>query len=58
MDKRGNSDFNYLTEIQDITADSNKTVEVPMSLIGGLTEEEHDWLEAVYNCLIGGTGCA
>jgi len=24
----------------------------------GLTSEEHDWLEAVYNCLIGGTGCA
>ena len=41
-----------------ITADSNKTVEVPMSLIGGLTEEEHDWLEAVYNCLINGVGCA
>ena len=28
-----------------------------MSPANGLTQEEHDWLEAVYDCLIEGTGC-
>lgn len=37
---------------------SNKTVQVPMSSSEGLTAEEHDWLEAVYKCVINGTGCA
>ena len=50
--------FSYFDETFNITADSNKTVEISMSQIGGLTVEEHDWLEAVHNCLINGVGCA
>jgi hypothetical protein len=49
----------YLVETQDITANSNNTVvNVSMSREGGLTQEEHDWLEAVYECLINGVDCA
>ena len=36
----------------------NETIEISMSFEGTLTQEEHDWLEAVYECLIEGTGCA
>jgi hypothetical protein len=39
----------YFDETVDITADSNKTVEIQMSPMNGLTQEEHDWLEAIYN---------
>ena len=36
-------------------ADSNKMVVVPMSLIGkGLTTEEHNWLQFLYNCFNSG----
>jgi len=48
----------YFIKNQTITADSNKTVEVPMSSSLGLTLEEHDWLEAIYLCVVNGTGCA
>ena len=48
---------NYRIKTQSITADDNKTVLVPMSKVGGLTEEEHDWLEAIYKCEIQGIGC-
>ena len=48
----------YFSKTQNITADSNKTVEIQMSQSDGLTQEEHDWLEAVYGCVINGTGCA
>lgn len=48
----------YFNEVQIITVDSNKTVEVQMSPSFGLSQEEHDWLEAIHNCLINGVGCA
>ena len=48
----------YFDETVNIIADSNKTVQIPMSPTEGLTQEEHDWLEAVYLCVINGTGCA
>jgi hypothetical protein len=53
-----NGGIGYFTENQTIIADSNKTVEIQMSPSFGLSQEEHDWLEAVYLCLINGTGCA
>jgi hypothetical protein len=49
--------FPYFDKTQNITADSNKTVNIPMSKSGGLTPEEHDWLEAIHNCVINGIGC-
>ena len=48
----------YRMKTQNIIADMNKTVQIQMSKIGGLTEEEHDWLEAIYECIINGNGCA
>lgn len=47
----------YFDETFNITADSNKTVEIQMSRENTMTQEEHDWLEAVYECLINGVGC-
>jgi hypothetical protein len=37
----------YFDETLNITADSNKTVDVPMSKTEGLSVEEHLWLEAI-----------
>lgn len=52
------SDLNkYFNKNQTFTADSNKTVEIQMSPLSYLTQEEHDWLEAIYNCMINGVGC-
>lgn len=54
----------YFNETVNFTAESNKTVNVYMSKIGGLTVEEHGWLEsqnslleALYNCVIGSSDC-
>jgi len=52
------NEISYFSETQSITADSNKTVQIQMSPSNGLTQEEHDWLEAIYLCVINGTGCA
>ncbi len=54
----GGGSFEYFDKTQSITADGNKTVEIQMSPSKGLTQEEHDWLEAVYECIINGNGCA
>jgi hypothetical protein len=35
-------------------ADSDKTVDVVLSLRGALTIEEHTWLEAIYICVVSG----
>lgn len=48
----------YFQEIINFIADEDKNITVQMSPIKGLSQEEHDWLEAVYNCIIEGTGCA
>lgn len=40
----------YLSETQSFTANNNKTIVVPMSRSGGLTLEEHTWLEWLYTC--------
>lgn len=49
---------NYYSKTQNITVNDNQTITIPMSEIGtGLTEEEHEWLEEVHNCLINGIGC-
>jgi len=36
------------------TANADKTVKVKLSRIGGLTEEEHDWLEFLHKCFTTG----
>ncbi|MBI2134492.1 hypothetical protein HYU09_00745 [Candidatus Woesearchaeota archaeon] len=36
------------------TANADKTIEVTMSITGGLTEEEHIWLESLYTCFTTG----
>ncbi len=36
----------------------NQSISISAGGGGGLTVEEHDWLEAVYNCQILGTGCS
>jgi len=41
---------NYFDQTKVFTADSDKIVDVKMSLAGKMTEEEHDWLEWLYNC--------
>ena len=43
---------NFFNKTKTFVADSDKTVSVPLSLIGALTIEEHTWLEAIYNCVI------
>jgi len=48
----------YFDKTQNITVTQNETIKISMSASNTLTPEEHDWLEAVYNCVIGGTGCA
>ena len=51
----------YFDETLNVTADSNKTIEVSMSPKDALTQEEHDWLElvpAIHDCIINGIGCA
>ncbi|MBR9705026.1 LamG domain-containing protein [Candidatus Pacearchaeota archaeon] len=47
-------DSGYLIETLNLTIDSDKTIEIPMSESEGLTQEEHTWLEAIYDCIIGG----
>ncbi len=46
------SKVTYFDKTQSFDADSNKIVNVVMSEIGGITFEEHTWLEAIYNCVI------
>ncbi len=45
----------YLIEKQNITADGDKVITIPMSEEGGLTVEEHNWLEWLYTCWNSGT---
>lgn len=57
----------YFDKTISFTADSDKIVNVPMSKSGWLTEEEHVWLEtlydkrdkidAIYDCLYGNVSC-
>ncbi len=57
-----NCTFSEITDINNpyrdktitFTADSSKTVEVVVSRVGGLTEEEHNWLQFLYNCFNSG----
>ncbi len=44
----------YLPKTQSIIVDNHKWIIIPMSESGGLTEEEHNWLEELYYCIIGG----
>ena len=43
----------YYSKEQSFTADDDKVVNVTMSEKTYLTQEEHTWLEALYNCIIG-----
>lgn len=45
----------YFDETQNITADNDTTIEVPMSEAKQMTIEEHTWLEWLYNCWHSGT---
>ena len=54
----------YFNETVNFSADSDKTINVYLDEIGGLTPQEHDWLEsqnswmeALYNCVFGNTSC-
>ncbi len=50
---------NYFDKTINITADNdNQVIEIPMSRENTMTKEEHDWLEAIHNCMINGVGCA
>lgn len=40
----------YFNKTQTFIADSNKTVNIVMSITGGLTGEEHNQLDWLYNC--------
>jgi len=42
----------YYDQTLKFIADDDKTVNVVMSLKGELTDQEHTWLEALYNCVI------
>ncbi|MDP3734493.1 MAG: LamG domain-containing protein, partial [Nanoarchaeota archaeon] len=42
----------FFDRTQTFIADSDKLVDITMSISGGLTFEEHTWLEAIYNCAI------
>ena len=44
----------YFNETIDFIADNDKNVDVVMSLTGFLSIEEHEWLEAIYDCVIDG----
>jgi len=48
------SGVGYFDKTNSFTADSNKTVVVPMSSSAGLTAEEHNWLEFLYTCFNSG----
>lgn len=48
----------YFDDTLNITANESKTIDIPMSKQGQLTQEEHDWLEAVYNCVILNVSCS
>ncbi len=41
----------YYNKTVSFTTDSDKTIDVVLGLKGELTNEEHDWLEKLYNCL-------
>ena len=44
----------YFSETEDLIINSDKTIEISMSKSGGLTSEEHTWLEELYGCIING----
>ena len=46
--------LDYYERTSVFTADSDKTIDVKLSLKESLTIEEHTWLEAIYNCLYSG----
>ena len=49
----------YFDNTLNVTADSdNKVIEIQMSPVNGLTQEEHDWIEAIYNCVILNVSCS
>ncbi|MBS3102410.1 hypothetical protein J4458_03100 [Candidatus Woesearchaeota archaeon] len=41
---------NYRDVTTTIIADNDKTIQINVSRIGGLTEEEHNWLQFLYTC--------
>ncbi|OFZ55552.1 MAG: hypothetical protein A3D92_02405 [Bacteroidetes bacterium RIFCSPHIGHO2_02_FULL_44_7] len=43
----------YFNETVSFTADSDKIVSIILSATGGLTTEEHNLLESIYNCVYG-----
>lgn len=47
----------YFSKTQNITVTQEETIEISMSREYYLTQEEHDWLEAIYKCEIQGIGC-
>jgi hypothetical protein len=44
----------YFDKIITFAADNGKIVDVIMSLTGFLSNEEHDWLSAIYDCVVDG----
>jgi len=51
---RNSNDELYFSKTENLTIDSEKTIKISMSKSGGLTAEEHTWLEWLYNCWNGG----
>jgi len=48
----------HFSKSLNISVTQNETIVIPMSADDGLTQEEHDWLEAVYDCVINNVGCS
>jgi hypothetical protein len=56
-DVKSANDINYFDQTENITVNSDSTIEISVSKENYLTAEEHTWLEAIYNCINGGN-CA
>lgn len=48
------NDDTYRDRTINFTANKDETIEVVVSITGGLTEEEHQWLEFLYTCFNSG----
>jgi len=48
------SPVEYFDKTITFVADSDKIINVTISIAGGLSYEEHNWLESIYDCLING----
>lgn len=48
------NDGKFFDKTQEIFVDNDSTINIPISQADYLSQEEHTWLEAIYNCINGG----